>query len=57
MTDPAQDYATRAATFRRLADELKNANERAALLAIAEQYEAVAARLRGEGDEEAEGDN
>ena len=45
MTDPAADYAARAATFRRLADELKNAKERAALLAVADQYDAVAARL------------
>ncbi|HEX8573287.1 MAG TPA: hypothetical protein VF759_11110 [Allosphingosinicella sp.] len=53
MGTPADDYASRAATFRRLALELKNERERSALLAIADQYEAVAARLK---DDEAEGE-
>jgi hypothetical protein len=52
MGKAGDDYATRAAAFRRLADELRCEKERSALLAIADQYEAVAARLRGdEGDE------
>lgn len=46
MTDLAQEYAARAATFRRLAGELKNVDDRAALLAIAADYEAESARLR-----------
>jgi hypothetical protein len=46
MTDLAEEFAARAATFRRLATELNNADDRAALLAIAVQYEAEAARLR-----------
>lgn len=54
MTRAADDYATRAAAFRRLAEELKNLDERAALLAIADQYEAVAAKL--EADEAGEGE-
>ena len=45
MTDLAREYARRAATFRRLAGELKNAEDRAALLAIAADYEAEAAQL------------
>ena len=49
MPDLALDYARRAADFRRLADEIGNEKERAALLAIAEQYEAVAAQLAAEG--------
>ena len=52
MSQAADDYATRAAAFRRLAAELRNAKERAALLAIADQYEAVAARLRDDEGEE-----
>ena len=52
MSQAADDYATRAAAFRRLAAELRNEQERAALLAIADQYDAVAARLAGdEGDD------
>jgi hypothetical protein len=50
MIDMADDYAARAATFRRLAGELKNEKERTALLAIAEQYEAVGARLKEAGE-------
>jgi hypothetical protein len=46
MTDLAKEYEERAATFRRLADELRNAVDRAALLAIAEEYEAEAERLK-----------
>lgn len=49
MTDLAQEYAARAATFRRLAGELKREEDRAALLAIAAEYEAEAKRL-GKGD-------
>jgi hypothetical protein len=45
MTDLAREYEARAAIFRRLADEMKSAEDRAALLAIAEEYEAEAARL------------
>jgi len=52
MTDPLDDYAARAAAFRRLAGEPGNEKQRAALLAIAEQYEAVATRL--DEDEEAQ---
>jgi hypothetical protein len=48
MTDMAREYAARAATFRRLANELRNEKDRAALLAIAEQYAAVGARLSEE---------
>lgn len=56
MDRAGDDYASRAATFRRLADELKCEKERSALLAIADQYDAVAARLRGddEGGDETE---
>lgn len=46
MTDLGDEYAARAATFRRLAGELKGAEDRAALLAIAEDYEARSRRLR-----------
>jgi hypothetical protein len=46
MTDLGQEYAARAATFRRLAGELRNGEDRAALLAIAAEYEAEAARLK-----------
>lgn len=46
MTDLAEEYASRAAIFRRLAGELRNDEDRAALLAIAADYEAEAARLR-----------
>jgi hypothetical protein len=55
MTDMAREYAARAATFRRLANELSNEKDRVALLAIAEQYAAVGERLSEEeaapGDE------
>jgi hypothetical protein len=51
MADLAEEYSARAATFRRLAEELKSEADRAALLAIAEEYEAEAeaARLRPSG--------
>jgi hypothetical protein len=49
MTDMAREYSVRAATFRRLAGELRNAGDRAALLAIAADYEAEAERLRKPG--------
>jgi hypothetical protein len=45
MTDIAAEYTARAAIFRRLAKGLKSEEDRAALLAIAEEYEAEAARL------------
>lgn len=45
MADMGEEYAARAAVFRRLAGELRNAADRAALLAIAEDYEARAASL------------
>ena len=46
MSDLGNEYAARAATFRRLAGELKREEDRAALLAIAEEYEAEAERLK-----------
>ncbi|MEA3011051.1 MAG: hypothetical protein QOJ91_2743 [Sphingomonadales bacterium] len=46
MADLGEEYGARAAVFRRLAGELKNAKDQAALLAIAEEYEAEAARLK-----------
>jgi hypothetical protein len=46
MANLAEEYAARARTFRRVAEELKNAADRAALLAIADEYDAEAARLR-----------
>lgn len=46
MAKLAEEYEARAAIFRRLAGELKNEDDRAALLAIAEDYEAEAARLK-----------
>ena len=49
MTDLGQEYAARAATFRRLAGELRNEDDRAALLVIAAEYEADAARLKKGG--------
>jgi hypothetical protein len=45
MADLTQEYAARAAIFRRLAAELKREEDRSALLAIAEEYEVEAARL------------
>jgi hypothetical protein len=45
MTDLAEEYLARAATFRRVAEELKNEADRSALIAIAEEYEAEAERL------------
>jgi hypothetical protein len=45
MTDLAREYAARAATFRRLAAELRREEDRAALLAIAADYEERSARL------------
>ncbi len=47
MTDLGQEYSARAAVFRRLAGELRSAEDRAALLAIAEEYEVEAARRGG----------
>ena len=49
MTDLAKEYAARAATFRRLAGELRSVEDRAALLAIAGEYEAEAERLGKSG--------
>jgi acyl-CoA reductase-like NAD-dependent aldehyde dehydrogenase len=49
MADLGVEYAARAAIFRRLADELKSEEDRAALLAIAENYEAESARLKDGG--------
>lgn len=49
MADMAQEYMARAATFRRLAEELKSDDDRAALLAIAAEYEAEAERLKQAG--------
>ena len=46
MTDLAEEYASRAATFRRVAEELRTDEDRAALIAIAEEYEEEAARIR-----------
>lgn len=46
MTDLAEEYAARAATFRRLAEALKSEEDRAALLAIAQDYEKEAAQLK-----------
>jgi hypothetical protein len=46
MADLGEEYANRAATFRRLAGALKNEADRAALLAIAEDYEAESARRK-----------
>jgi|GEM_PF-5838703 len=52
MCKAGDDYANRAAAFRRLADDLKDERERSTLLAIADQYEAVAARLRDDDRDE-----
>jgi len=46
MGDLRDEYAKRAAIFRRLAGELKSEEDRAALLAIAEDYEAESGRLK-----------
>ncbi len=46
MADLGEDFAARAATFRRIAAGLRNAADRAALLAIAEDYEARSKRLK-----------
>lgn len=46
MADLGEEYAERAAIFRRLAAELRSESDRAALLAIAEQYEADAEGIR-----------
>lgn len=48
MTDLVTEYAARATTFRRLAEGLSGEEDRAALLAIAQEYEAEAARLKAE---------
>jgi hypothetical protein len=50
MADLGREYAKRAAVFRRLAGELKSEEDRAALLAIAEGYEAESARLKPGGE-------
>lgn len=44
MADLGEEYAARAAIFRRLAEALKSEEDRTALLAIAEDYEAEAVR-------------
>jgi hypothetical protein len=46
MADLGQQYAARAAAFRRVAAELRSPADRSALLAIAEEYEAEAERLK-----------
>ncbi|HYW17179.1 MAG TPA: hypothetical protein VE891_13635 [Allosphingosinicella sp.] len=46
MADLGEEFAARAAIFRRLAGELKSEEERAALLAIAEGYESQSERER-----------
>lgn len=46
MADPDDEFAARAAIFRRLAGELRSESDRAALLAVAEDYEAESARRR-----------
>jgi len=50
MTDLKDEYAKRAAIFRRLADGLKSEEDRAALLAIAEEYETESGRLKRAGE-------
>lgn len=42
----AEEYAARAATFRRIAEALTNEEDRTALLAIVRDYEAEAALLK-----------
>ena len=49
MADLGEEYEARAAVFRRLAGELKSEEDRAALLAIAEEYEAEAAEAKRRG--------
>jgi hypothetical protein len=49
MADLSERYSERAAIFRRLAGDLKNREDRAALLAIAEEYEAESARRKDRG--------
>lgn len=49
MADLDERYSERAAVFRRLADELKSEEDRAALLAIAKEYEAESARRKARG--------
>jgi acyl-CoA reductase-like NAD-dependent aldehyde dehydrogenase len=46
MADLGEEYAARAAVFRRLAAELRSEADRLALLAVAEEYEAEAERLK-----------
>ena len=46
MADMEREYAARAAVFRRLAAELRSEEDRAALLAIAEEYESESERLK-----------
>jgi hypothetical protein len=50
MADLRDEYAKRAAIFRRLADGLKSEEDRAALIAIAEEYEAESGRLKKAGE-------
>ena len=45
-TAVADEFETRAATFRRIAGEMKDGDDRAELLRIASSYEEDAARLR-----------
>jgi hypothetical protein len=49
MADLGEEYAARAAVFRRLAQGMKSAEDRAALLAIAENYEAESERRKKGG--------
>jgi acyl-CoA reductase-like NAD-dependent aldehyde dehydrogenase len=46
MTDLGEEFAARAAVFRRLAAELRSEEDRLALLAVAEEYEAESQRLK-----------
>jgi hypothetical protein len=46
MTCLQDEYAKRAAVFRRVADGLKSEEDRAALLAIAEEYEKESGQRR-----------
>ncbi|HEX8466873.1 MAG TPA: hypothetical protein VF620_03595 [Allosphingosinicella sp.] len=46
MADMGREYAARAAVFRRIAADLRSEADQAALLAIAEEYEAESERLK-----------
>jgi acyl-CoA reductase-like NAD-dependent aldehyde dehydrogenase len=46
MKDIGEEFAARAAVFRRLAAELRSEEDRLALLAVAEEYEAESERLK-----------